>query len=51
VRPRRKDWKGQIAARQAWMRGSALPGFMMGTSRNPGEKIMGALFANAPVPG
>jgi rusticyanin len=31
----------------AWMRGSALPGYMMGTSRDPG-KIMGALFADAP---
>jgi rusticyanin len=31
----------------AWMQGSALPGYMMGTSRDPG-KIMGALFANAP---
>jgi rusticyanin len=33
----------------AWMRGHALPGFMMGTSRDPG-KIMGSLFANAPGP-
>jgi rusticyanin len=31
----------------AWMTGSALPGYMMGTSRDPG-KIMGSLFANAP---
>jgi hypothetical protein len=30
-----------------WMRGQPLPGFMMGTSRDPG-KIIGALFANAP---
>jgi hypothetical protein len=29
-----------------WMRGNALPGFMMGTSTDPG-KVMGALFANA----
>jgi hypothetical protein len=29
--------------------GRALPGFMMGTSRDPG-KIMGTLFANAPGP-
>jgi rusticyanin len=31
----------------AWMQGSALPGYMTGTSRDPG-KIMGALFADAP---
>jgi rusticyanin len=31
----------------AWMQGSALPGYMMGTSHDPG-KIIGALFANAP---
>jgi rusticyanin len=31
----------------AWMRGSALPGVMMGTSSDPGQ-VMGALFANAP---
>jgi len=31
----------------AWMTGSALPGYMMGTSHDPG-KIMGTLFANAP---
>src|SRR5580693_8476824 len=37
---------GGLAA-PAWMRGSALPGYLMGTSRDPG-KIMGALFANAP---
>ena len=33
----------------AWMSGSALPGFMMGTARDPGQ-VMGALFANAPGP-
>ena len=33
----------------AWMSGSALPGFMMGTSRDPG-RIMGTLFAGAPGP-
>jgi rusticyanin len=33
----------------AWMRGRALPGFMMGTARAPG-KIMGELFAGAPGP-
>ena len=32
-----------------WMRGNALPGYMMGTSTDPG-KIMGKLFANAPGP-
>ena len=32
----------------AWMRGSALPGYMMGTSRDPG-KIMGALFAEGRI--
>lgn len=31
------------------MRDHALPGFMMGTSTDPG-KVMGALFANAPGP-
>jgi FtsP/CotA-like multicopper oxidase with cupredoxin domain len=31
----------------AWMRGSALPGYLMGTSRDPG-KVMGALYAGAP---
>jgi rusticyanin len=31
----------------AWMRGSALPGVMMGTGSDPGQ-VMGALFANAP---
>jgi len=31
----------------AWMRGSALPGFMMGSSSDVGQ-VMGALFANAP---
>jgi rusticyanin len=31
----------------AWMRGRVLPGFMTGSSRDPG-KIMGTLFANAP---
>jgi rusticyanin len=30
-----------------WMRGSALPGVMMGTSSDPGQ-VMGVLFANAP---
>jgi rusticyanin len=31
----------------AWVRGGALPGFMMGTSSDPG-RVMGSLFANAP---
>jgi rusticyanin len=31
------------------MRGSALPGFVMGTSTDPG-KVMGRLFANGPGP-
>src|SRR6266536_3621703 len=39
---------GGLAA-PAWMRGHALPGFMMGTIRDPG-KIMGRLWANAPGP-
>ena len=30
-----------------WMRGSTLPGVMMGTSSDPGQ-VMGVLFANAP---
>jgi rusticyanin len=33
----------------AWMRGHALPGFMMGASGDAG-KVMGALFAGAPGP-
>jgi FtsP/CotA-like multicopper oxidase with cupredoxin domain len=37
---------GGLAA-PAWMRGGALPGFMMGSSGDAGE-VMGTLFANAP---
>jgi rusticyanin len=37
---------GGLAA-PAWMRGKALPGFMMGSSSDAG-RVMGALFANAP---
>ena len=33
----------------AWMSGSTLPGFTMGTAGNPG-KVMGELFAGAPGP-
>jgi rusticyanin len=40
---------GGAAAAPAWMRGQALPGFMMGTASDPGQ-IMGSLFANAPGP-
>ncbi len=40
---------GGAAAAPAWMRGRAVPGFMMGTSRDPG-KVMGRLWANAPGP-
>jgi rusticyanin len=39
---------GGLAA-PAWMRGHALPGFMMGTSHDPG-KVMGRFWANAPGP-
>jgi rusticyanin len=40
---------GGAAAAPAWMRGNALPGFMMGASRDPGQ-VMGRLWANAPGP-
>ena len=41
---------GGLGNAPAWMSGSALPGFMMGTARDPGE-VMGVPFANAPGPG
>jgi len=40
---------GSLDDAPAWMTGTALPGFMMGTARDPGE-VMGALFAAAPGP-
>ena len=40
---------GGAGSAPAWMSGSALPGFMMGTARDPGQ-VMGALFADAPGP-
>jgi rusticyanin len=40
---------GGAAAAPAWMRGQALPGFMMGTASDPGQ-VMGSLFASAPGP-
>jgi hypothetical protein len=40
---------GSLDDAPAWMTGTALPGFMMGTARDPGE-VMGALFAGAPGP-
>jgi rusticyanin len=40
---------GQAATAPAWMRGHAVPGFMMGTSHDPGG-VMGRLWANAPGP-
>ena len=42
-------WRVLRSLRHAWMRGQALPGFMMGASRDPGQ-VMGSLFANAPGP-
>jgi hypothetical protein len=36
-------------AAPAWMRGQALPGFMMGTTGDPG-KVMGSLFGAAATP-
>jgi rusticyanin len=40
---------GGTSSAPAWMRGSALPGIMMGTSHDPGQ-VMGALWADAPGP-
>jgi rusticyanin len=40
-------WMTGGANAPAWMRGRALPGYMMGTTENAG-KVMGALFADAP---
>lgn len=40
-------WMTGGADAPSWMRGRALPGYMMGTSENAG-KVMGALFADAP---
>jgi plastocyanin len=40
---------GSLDDAPAWMTGTALPGFMMGAARDPGE-VMGALFAGAPGP-
>lgn len=42
-------WMMGDGSAPAWMRGHALPGYMMGTNSDPG-KIMGALWANAPGP-
>jgi rusticyanin len=41
-----RSMMGGLAA-PAWMRGHALPGFVMGSASDAG-KVMGALFANAP---
>jgi rusticyanin len=40
-------WMTGGADAPSWMRGRALPGYMMGTTENAG-KVMGALFADAP---
>ena len=40
-------WMTGGLAAPAWMRGQDLPGFMMGSSTNPGQ-VMGTLFARAP---
>lgn len=40
-------WAASPTFAPAWMRGRGLPGYMMGSSGDPG-KVMGALFAEAP---
>jgi rusticyanin len=40
-------WISGGAYAPSWMRGRALPAYMMGSSRDPG-KVMGALYASAP---
>jgi hypothetical protein len=40
-------WMMGDAAAPAWMRGHAIPTYMMGTAHDPG-KVMGALWANGP---
>jgi hypothetical protein len=42
-------WMMGGATAHGWQRGHALPGFMMGTSQDPG-KVMGRLWASAPGP-
>ena len=42
-------WMTGINGVPGWMHGGRLPGYMMGTSTDPG-KIMGRFWANAPGP-